>query len=72
MGAKFGLPNALISIGVLRAIRKRLPNKTQEAKERMWKAYQRGQKSQLNPDKWEPELLWNLPLTEVKAIFCLE
>ena len=72
LGAKFGLFNLLIGIGLLRGIYKRLPDKTQEAKERMWKAYQRGQKSQLNPNKWEPELLWNLSLTEVRAMFCLE
>ncbi len=72
LGAKFGFLNVLITIGLLRNIYKRLPDNTQEAKQRMWKAYQRGKKSQLNPDKWEPELLWNLPLTEVKAMFYLE
>lgn len=71
LGTKFALLNVFITFGLLRAIYKRLPDNTQEAKERMWKAYQRGQKSQFNPDKWEPELLWNLPLTQVKAMFCL-
>ena len=72
LGTKFGLFNLLIGIGTLKTIYKNLPNKTQEAQERIWKAYRRGKKSQLNPDKWEPELLWNLPLTEVQIMFGLE
>lgn len=72
LGAKFGLLNLLIGIGLLPAIYKRLPDKAKEAKERMWKAYQRGQNSDFNPDTWEPELLWDLSLNEVRAKFALE
>ncbi|AFY56781.1 hypothetical protein Riv7116_4356 [Rivularia sp. PCC 7116] len=72
LGAKFGFFNLLIGVGLLRVIRKRLPNQTSSARERMWKAYQRGQNTNFNPDTWEPELLWNLPLGEVKAKFCLD
>ena len=38
----------------------------------MWKAYQRGKSCNFNPDTWEPELLWDLPLNEVKAMFFLD
>ncbi|MGD1911221.1 MAG: Coq4 family protein [Rivularia sp. (in: cyanobacteria)] len=72
LGAKFGLFNLLIGVGLLRVIRKRLHHQTNVAKQRMWQAYQRGKKSKLNPDEWQPELLWNLPLAEVKAMFCLQ
>ncbi len=70
LGAKFGLLNLLIGVGLLRVIRKRLPNQTQ-VKEKIWKAYQRGKSCNFNPDTWEPELLWDLPLEEVKAMFCV-
>ena len=72
LGTKFGLPNLFISLGLLRVIRKRLPNQTQEARKKMRIAYQRGQNSQFNPDTWKPELLWDLPLNEVKAKFNLK
>ncbi|MEL6458099.1 MAG: Coq4 family protein [Cyanobacteria bacterium J06621_15] len=72
LGAKFGLLNLIIGVGLLRAIRKRLPNQSKAARKRIWKAYQRGQGCSFNPDTWEPELLWDLPLNEVKAKFGLE
>ncbi len=69
LGAKFGLFNLLIAVGLLRSIRKGLPNETKVARERMRKAYKRGQNCNFNPDTWEPELLWGLPLEEVRAKF---
>ena len=42
LGAKFGLINLLIGIGLLQVIHKRLGHQTKEAKQRMWQAYQRG------------------------------
>ena len=71
LGAKFGFLNLLIGIGVLRMIRKRLRDQTQVAKARMWEAYLRGNNSKFDPDRWKPELLWDLPLTEVRAMFSL-
>lgn len=32
-------------------------------------AYQRGRRSQLDPDRWQPENLWHLPLADVKIMF---
>lgn len=72
LGAKFGLLNLVIGVGLLRGIRKRLPNQNKAVRKRMWKAYQRGQDCNFNPDTWEPELLWSLPLNEVKAMFSLD
>jgi ubiquinone biosynthesis protein Coq4 len=72
LGAKFGLLNLVVGMGALRMIRKRLPNEIKAARERMLKAYQRGQSCNFNPDTWEPELLFGLPLEEVKAKFGLK
>ncbi|MEM7715158.1 MAG: hypothetical protein AAF349_16530 [Cyanobacteria bacterium P01_A01_bin.68] len=71
LGAKFSLPNVLIGLSLRRLIRRTLPNEFEIAKERMQKAYQRAKKSNFNPDTWEPELLWDLPLAEVRAKFGL-
>nr|MBW4576860.1 hypothetical protein [Aphanothece sp. CMT-3BRIN-NPC111] len=39
--------------------------------DKLWDAYQRGQNSQFDVDSWQPELLWELPVTEVQALFCI-
>lgn len=33
------------------------------------KAYRRGRKADLDPDRWQPETMWELPYEEVQAIF---
>lgn len=35
----------------------------------LWQAYQRGCNVRFDPDTWQPELLWELPLAEVQALF---
>ena len=37
--------------------------------ERLWAAYQRGRYCLFDPDDWQPELLWQLPLMQVQALF---
>ncbi len=37
----------------------------------LWQAYQRGYQSTFNPDRWQPETLWHLPLEQVRASFNL-
>lgn len=32
-------------------------------------AYERGQKSNLNPDTWQPETLWHLPIEQVRQYY---
>ncbi len=67
LGAKFRLINLLLGLGLLRIIYKKQGQ--QLSWDRLWQAYQRGSHSNLNPDTWQPELLWHLPLTDVQASF---
>jgi ubiquinone biosynthesis protein Coq4 len=71
LGAKFTLFNMAIGLGLLRVIHKQLQkNSAQVADfswERLWNAYQRGCHVRLNPDTWQPEHLWELPLHKVQA-----
>jgi ubiquinone biosynthesis protein COQ4 len=75
LGAKFRLLNLMLGVGLLRIIHRQLDrqqhlgNTRDVVWRRLWRAYQRGRNSQLNPDTWEPEKLWELPLKEVQAIF---
>lgn len=77
LGTKFSTTNLLIGLGLLRVLYQQLP-KNQTPKfnqmpwERLQQAYQRGQRSRLDPDKWQPELLWKLPLAQVQALFDLK
>jgi ubiquinone biosynthesis protein Coq4 len=32
-------------------------------------AYERGRKSTLNPDTWQPETMWHLPIEQVRAYY---
>ena len=71
LGAKFTLFNVAIGLGLLRIIHKQLQkNSAQVADfswERLWRAYQRGCHVRLDPDTWQPEHLWELPLHKVQA-----
>lgn len=69
LGAKFGLINLMLGLGLLRIIYKK--QRQQLSLERLWQAYQRGYHSQLDPDTWQPELIWHLPLADVQALFGL-
>lgn len=76
LGAKFSTPNLLIGLGLLRLLYQQLPpNQTPKLSQMPWKslqqAYQRGQRSHFNPDAWQPELFWQLPLERVQALFGL-
>ncbi|UKP01478.1 ubiquinone biosynthesis protein COQ4 [Nostoc sp. UHCC 0870] len=72
LGAKFGLFNLLIGLGLLRMIHKNLNSRHKFTWERLWQAYQRGLHSNFDPDTWQPELVWHLPLTEVQAMFSVD
>ncbi|AFY44152.1 Coq4 family protein [Nostoc sp. PCC 7107] len=71
LGAKFGLFNLFIGLGLLRVIYKNLNSRQEFTWKRLWQAYQRGNHSNFDPDTWQPELVWHLPLTEVQAIFSI-
>ncbi|MEA5574860.1 Coq4 family protein [Anabaena sp. UHCC 0451] len=69
LGAKFTITNLMLGLGLLRMIYKNLNYQQQFAWERLQKAYQRGCDSNFDPDIWQPELLWHLPLTDVQKMF---
>lgn len=69
LGTKFSITNLMLGLGLLRIIHKNLNFQQQFSWDRLWQAYQRGCHSQLDPDTWQPELLWHLPLTDVQALF---
>lgn len=81
LGAKFRPANLLLLLRLLQIISENYGEiyphisdryayqECQNLQKRLWKAYQRGRYSLLDPDKWEPELLWNFPLVEVRTLF---
>jgi ubiquinone biosynthesis protein COQ4 len=75
LGTKFQMVNLMLGLGLLRIIHRQidrqqhLGNERNVVWKRLWHAYQHGRNSQVNPDTWEPEKLWELPLKEVQAIF---
>lgn len=68
LGAKFTLTNLILGLALLRVIYKNLNDLQQFTGDRLWQAYQRGCNSQFDPDTWQPELLWHLPLTDVQSL----
>ncbi|MBW4565137.1 MAG: hypothetical protein KME32_29380 [Mojavia pulchra JT2-VF2] len=71
LGTKFRLTNLMLELGLLRVIYKHQDYRQQFSWDRLWQAYQRGYHSHFDPDTWQPELLWHLPLTDVQALFAL-
>ncbi|MBD2358311.1 hypothetical protein H6G41_27495 [Tolypothrix sp. FACHB-123] len=69
LGAKFNVFNLLLGLGLLRMMRKQMPNLQQCDWQRLQTAYKRGHNSNFDPDTWKPELLWHLPTSEVQALF---
>lgn len=76
LGAKFIPIHILIILGLLKPISQQLSEQTsknlqQSIYKRLWQAYQRGRNSHFDPDKWQPELLWKLPLEQVQVLYKL-
>jgi ubiquinone biosynthesis protein COQ4 len=69
LGAKYSVFNLLLGLGLLRMVKKQMPNLQQFDWQGIQKAYQRGHNSNFDPDTWKPELLWHLPNSQVQAIF---
>ncbi|GET37108.1 Coq4 family protein [Microseira wollei] len=66
LGSKFRLAHLLLGFGLLRIIHKHSLNISWNA---LWRAYQRGRNSQLDVNTWQPELLWEVPLTQVQELY---
>ncbi|MFN6568411.1 Coq4 family protein [Dendronalium sp. ChiSLP03b] len=71
LGAKFTLSNLVLGLGLLRIIYRNLNYQQKFSWNRLWQAYQRGRHSHFNPDTWQPELLWDLPSNDVRALFSI-
>jgi ubiquinone biosynthesis protein COQ4 len=73
LATKFRLVHLLLGLGLLRAIHNQMiqqvPLSPTQVGMRLWNAYCRGRYSQFDPDTWQPELLWELPLVEVQKMF---
>lgn len=76
LGAKFVPIHILIILGLLKPIYQQLSQQTLDTfkpsiHQKIWQAYQRGRNSHFDPDKWQPELLWQLPLEQVQVLYKL-
>ncbi|WP_256875119.1 Coq4 family protein [Nostoc sp. C052] len=71
LGTKFSITNLMLGLGLLRVIHKNRNYRQQFTSEKLWQAYQRGCHSHFDPDTWQPELLWHLPLADVQALFSI-
>ena len=72
LGAKFSPINAFLGLLLLLGIYKQqrqYQNPPNFSWDTLWQAYKRGCNARFDPDSWQPELLWELPLTEVRTIF---
>lgn len=68
LGAKFHFAQIVLGLGTLRLIYRHCPQ-TPQVWQRLWQAYQRGQASTFDVDRWQPETQWMLPLTQVQQQF---
>ncbi|MEA5616303.1 hypothetical protein VB711_00400 [Cronbergia sp. UHCC 0137] len=71
LGAKFTVLNLIVGLGLLRMIHRNLQSREEFTWDRLQQAYKRGYDSHFDPDNWQPELLWNLPLTDVQKMFSI-
>ena len=70
LGAKFHPAQIALGLGTLRLVYKHCPS-CPHLWQRLWQAYQRGQASTFDVDRWQPETQWALPLTQVQTLFHL-
>ncbi|MBW4657231.1 MAG: hypothetical protein KME15_01025 [Drouetiella hepatica Uher 2000/2452] len=66
LGAKFRLAHVILGLGLLRQV-KQQSGLSNGMKLRLRAAYRRGRRSQFDADRWQPELMWSLPLGEVRS-----
>ena len=72
LGAKWRLAHVLLLAGLLRGLarqRRFADDSLSRAavRSRLKTAYRRGQQSGFDPDTWQPEYLWGMPLVEVRS-----
>lgn len=74
LGAKFRLAQVVLGLGTLRLIHRqavRFPLTDANVRQRLLRAYQRGQNSSFDVDTWQPETQWAMLLVDVQALFGL-
>ncbi len=72
LGCKFNLANLLLYSLIKRRMKRKMGANSSDynlARQRLERAYQRGQNADLNPDEWVPEQLWHVPLKTVQTNF---
>ncbi len=72
LGCKSNLPNSLIFSRIKLKIQRTIGANSPEYKviqQRLINAHTRGKNSHLDPDSWQPELLWAEPLEVVRSTF---
>ena len=72
LGSKWRLAHVLLLAGLLRGLARQRRAKINalsygEVRSRLKTAYRRGQQSCFDPDTWQPERLWEMPLVEVRS-----
>ncbi len=58
--------NLILSLAIVGIISRRQLYPNAVIGDHLWKAYQRGHHSRFNPDSWQPETQWHLPLKQVQ------
>jgi ubiquinone biosynthesis protein Coq4 len=71
LGAKFHPIQIVLGLGLLVMAQRRVSPPHSFLWQRLQNAYQRGQRSTFDVDRWQPETQWHLPITEVQAVFHL-
>jgi ubiquinone biosynthesis protein COQ4 len=73
LGAKFKLVHLALGLGLLRLLSKQVSEQSdlslQQVGAKLWKAYQRGDRSCFDVDAWKPECMWHEPLAQIQARF---
>ena len=69
LGSKFRPVHLVLGLGLL--IRQHQAFPSEVDRQRLWKAYQRGQGSTFDVASWTPEHQWHLPLKQVQSMFRL-
>lgn len=67
LGAKWRLIQIVVGLGTMRLVRQCQPEITRrQLRDRLRDAYDRGRGSHFDPDSWQPEQFWSVPLEQVR------
>ncbi|MEB3355769.1 MAG: hypothetical protein VKK04_03425 [Synechococcales bacterium] len=74
LGTKFCFANTVLLLGLMRLVRQQVGSSAHGpgwslVGDRLRHAYWRGTQASFDPDTWQPEMLWDLPLSHVRQWF---